>query len=103
VNYVHVSACDRKPLQHFLHHKHLQHLASVRFCFCDVQLLTLKWPMFAYVNTQKITPTDSFYIHLGKTYSGNKETYCILQACSIISVLFSTKCCLCHNHPFLFI
>jgi hypothetical protein len=33
-------------------------------------------------------------------YLGNKEIYCIFKTCCIISVLFSTKCCLFHNFIF---
>jgi hypothetical protein len=33
-------------------------------------------------------------------YLGNKEIYCIFKTCCIISVLFSTKCRLCHNFIF---
>ena len=51
--------------------------------------------MFAYANASKITPMK---IHF--KYLGNKEMYCIFKTCFIVSVLFSTKCCLFHNFIF---
>jgi len=38
--------------------------------------------------------------HINLVFLGNKEVYCIFKTCSIITVVFSTKCHLLHNFIF---
>jgi len=49
--------------------------------------LTILRLVFTYVNGCRKIPLQIHFIYLG-----NKETYCIFKICSIISILFSTKC-----------
>lgn len=53
----------------------------------------------SYSNVQYANARKFLEIHF--IYLGDKEVYCIFKTRSIISALFSTKCCLCHNFVFL--
>jgi hypothetical protein len=57
--------------------------------------LTFKRSVFAYANYEsawKNMPLEFDFMYLG-----NKEIYCIFKTCSIISIIFSTKCHLFRN------
>jgi len=60
----------------------------------NIHFLIFTWPALEYANAWGGTHTN-FTIHF--IYSGNKEIYCTLKVCCIISVLFSIKCHLFHN------
>jgi hypothetical protein len=55
--------------------------------------LTFKWP--AYANASEKQPLEIYFMYLY-----NKEISCIFKTCCIISVLFFTKCSLCHSFIF---
>jgi len=61
-------------------------------CHCIILVDSVMNLVKTCIQVCRITPMVSHCI-----YVGNKEIYCFFKVSSIISVLFSTDCCLFHN------
>jgi hypothetical protein len=57
--------------------------------------LTSERPTYVHANTHKKRPPEIHFIYLG-----NNEIYHIFKTSCVISTLFPTKCCICHNFIF---